>query len=120
MGSVNRRAPSPAMIVAVIALVFAVAGTAVAAVATVSALSKKEKKQIKRIADREVKKFAPGLSVKSADSAKTADSAKERRSMPTSSEASPQRTTYWRTPVASHSPGRRSKATAASSLGSTP
>lgn len=75
MGRVKRRAPSPAMIVAVIALVLAVAGTAVAAVATVSVLSKKEKKQIRRIADNEVHKLAPGLSVKSADSAKTAATA---------------------------------------------
>jgi hypothetical protein len=75
MGRVKRSAPSPAMIVAVIALVLAVAGSAVAAVATVSVLSKREKKQTRRIADREVKKLAPGLSVKSADSAKTAATA---------------------------------------------
>jgi hypothetical protein len=75
MGRVRRKGPSPAMVVAIIALVFAVAGTAVAAVATVSVLSKKEKKQTRNIADGEVSKLAPGLSVKSAGSATTAANA---------------------------------------------
>jgi len=56
------------MVLAIIALVFAVAGTGVASVATISALSKKEKKQTRNIADSEITKKAPGLSV--ADSAK--------------------------------------------------
>jgi hypothetical protein len=61
------RTPSPAMVVAITALVFAVAGTAVAGVATISALSKKEKKQTRNIADSEITKQAPGLSVANAD-----------------------------------------------------
>lgn len=58
--------PSPAMVVSIIALVFALAGSAAAGVATISKLSKKEKKQTRNIADSEVNKLAPGLSVKSA------------------------------------------------------
>jgi hypothetical protein len=57
------RKPSPAMVVAIIALVFSVAGTGVASVAVIRSLSKKEKKQTSRIADREVKKLAPTLTV---------------------------------------------------------
>src|SRR5262245_52191117 len=60
------RKPSPAMVVSIIALIFALAGSAAAGVATISALSKKEKKQTRNIADSEVNKLAPGLSVKSA------------------------------------------------------
>jgi hypothetical protein len=62
------RTPSPAMVVAITALVFAVAGTAVAGVATISSLNKKEKKQTRNIADSEITKKAPGLSVANADS----------------------------------------------------
>ena len=54
------------MVVSIIALVFALAGSAAAGVATISNLSKKEKKQTRNIADSEVNKLAPGLSVKSA------------------------------------------------------
>jgi hypothetical protein len=76
-----KKRPSPSMVVAIIALVFALVGTAIGSVATISALSKKEKKQTRGIADSEVSKLAPGLSVKhagtadSAASAGTADSA---------------------------------------------
>ena len=68
MARFRGKMPSPAMVVAIIALVFAVAGTAVASVATISALTKKEKKQTRNIADNEIAKKAPGLSV--ADSAR--------------------------------------------------
>ncbi len=71
----RERRPSPAMIVAIIALVFSLAGTGVASVATISALTKKDKRKTRRIADSEVVKLAPGLSVKSAGSANTAGSA---------------------------------------------
>ena len=57
------RKPSPAMIVAIIALVFSVVGTGFASVAAISSLTKKEKKQTGRIADREIKKLAPTLTV---------------------------------------------------------
>ena len=66
MERLRGRKPSPAMVVSIIALVFALAGSAAAGVATISALSKKEKKQTRNIADSEVNKLAPGLSVKSA------------------------------------------------------
>jgi hypothetical protein len=66
MERLRGRKPSPAMVVSIIALVFALAGSAVAGVATISVLSKKEKKQTRNIADSEVNKLAPGLSVKSA------------------------------------------------------
>ncbi len=69
------RKPSPALIISIIALFVSLAGTGVASVATISALSKKEKKQTRAIADREVGKLAPGLSVKSADRAGSAGSA---------------------------------------------
>jgi hypothetical protein len=69
------RKPSPAMVVAVIALLFSVVGTGVAGVAVVSSLSKREKKQTRRIADKEIRRLAPGLSVKSAGTASTADTA---------------------------------------------
>jgi hypothetical protein len=68
-GAQRVKGPSPAMVVAVIAVVFAVAGTGVASVATISALSKKEKKQTKSIADSEINKLAPGLSVSKAANA---------------------------------------------------
>jgi hypothetical protein len=66
MRRVRRKAPSPAMAVAIAALVLALVGTAVAGVATVSVLTKKEKKQTRNIASDEIKKAAPGLSVANA------------------------------------------------------
>jgi hypothetical protein len=66
MRRIKGKAPSPAILIAIIALVFAVAGTAVAGVATVSVLSKKEKKQTRNIAGDEIRKAAPGLSVANA------------------------------------------------------
>jgi ABC-type Na+ efflux pump permease subunit len=68
------RKPSPALVLSVVAIVLALAGTGVASVATISALSKKEKKQTRNIADSEVNKLAPGLSV--ANSANSANSGK--------------------------------------------
>ena len=65
----KRKTVSPATVISIIALIFAVAGTAIASVATVSVLSKKEKKQTRRVADAEIKKLGPGLSVKSAATA---------------------------------------------------
>jgi hypothetical protein len=63
--AVNVRAiPSPATLIAMIALVLAVAGSAVATPGPVEKLSKSK---VKRIADKRIKKAAPGLSV--ADSA---------------------------------------------------
>jgi hypothetical protein len=61
--------PSPAMVVALIALVLAAAGTATAA------LSGKDKKKVRGIADQEIAKAAPGLSVSSAKSAQSANAA---------------------------------------------
>lgn len=61
-----KKRPSPSMVVAIIALVFALVGTAIGSVATLNALSKKQKKQTRSIADTEVNKLAPGLSVKNA------------------------------------------------------
>jgi hypothetical protein len=69
MERLRGRKPSPAMVVSIIALVFALAGSAAAGVATISKLSKKDKKQVRKIADGEINKLAPGLSVKSAGSA---------------------------------------------------
>jgi hypothetical protein len=59
-------------VISIIALVFSIAGAAMAGVATVSVLSKKEKKQTRRIAEAEIGKAAPGLSVKHAGSADSA------------------------------------------------
>jgi hypothetical protein len=65
------------MVIAVIALCFSIAGTGLAAV---GALSKQEKKQVRKIAgtiaDKRIKQRASGLTVSSAGSAKSADSAK--------------------------------------------
>ena len=58
--------PSPAMVVAIVALIFAVTGTAVAGVATISSLTKSEKKTVKKIANKQIKKKGPGLSVANA------------------------------------------------------
>jgi hypothetical protein len=71
------RRPSPAMIVALAALVVALAGTAIAAPAAIkSILNKKEKKQVKNISKNQVNALAPGLSVKHANTAGSADTAK--------------------------------------------
>src|SRR5262245_13581364 len=59
------RRPSPALFVAVIALVAALAGTAVAEQATISAKAV-TKKKAKKIANKEIVKAAPGLSVATA------------------------------------------------------
>lgn len=77
MTSSKGRRPSPAMIVAATALIVALAGTAMAAPTAIkSILNKKEKKQVKNIAKNQVNKLAPGLSVKHANTAGSADSAK--------------------------------------------
>jgi hypothetical protein len=68
----RRERPTAAMVVAVTALSFAVAGTSVAGAATVNALSKQEKKQVTRIAAKQIKKKARGLSVARSTSAGTA------------------------------------------------
>jgi hypothetical protein len=63
------RRPSPAMVVAIVALIAALGGTAIGAAFVT-------KKQSKKIAANQVNKLAPGLSVKHADTAGSADSAK--------------------------------------------
>ncbi len=74
MGTTRRLGlPSPAMIVAVLGLVAALGGTAVAQQATTSA--KVTKKKVKKIADKEIQKAAPGLSVANAEKANTATTA---------------------------------------------
>jgi hypothetical protein len=77
MGRLRQARPQPALVVAVVALVAALAGTAVASdpVATTSAINKKK---VKKIANKQIDKRAPDLSVasaESADNAATADSA---------------------------------------------
>jgi len=65
------------MIVAALALIVALAGTAMAAPTAIkSILNKKEKKQVKNIAKNQINKLAPGLSVKHANTAGSADTAK--------------------------------------------
>ena len=60
--------PSPGTIIAMTALVVAVGGTAIAGpLANKSALSKSEKKQTKKLAQSEIQKAAPTLSVANAD-----------------------------------------------------
>ncbi len=56
--------PSPVLIVAILALVAGVTGAAVASPVANKAVTKKK---VKKIADKEIKKKAPGLSVASAD-----------------------------------------------------
>jgi Mrp family chromosome partitioning ATPase len=63
----RKKRPSAPMVLSIIAVVFSLAGTGVASVATISALNKKEKKQTRNIADSEITKKAPGLSVANAD-----------------------------------------------------
>ena len=72
--SLTRSRPSPAMIVAVLALTLALAGSAIAAPdASLTALSKAQVKRIaKKVANKQITKRAPGLSVAHA---KTADNA---------------------------------------------
>jgi hypothetical protein len=65
------------MIVAATALIIALAGTAMAAPTAIkSILNKKEKKQVKNISKNQVNALAPGLSVKHANTAGSADTAK--------------------------------------------
>jgi hypothetical protein len=70
MKVINSARPSPAMVVAVLALVFAVVGSAVAASDSLS--GKITKSKVKSIANKQITKAAPNLSV---NKAKTADSA---------------------------------------------
>jgi hypothetical protein len=63
------RRPSASMIVAIIAVILAVGGTATAA------LNKKDKKKVRSIADSEITKLAPGLSVANAANASNAANA---------------------------------------------
>ena len=63
-----RKLPSPAMLVAMIALVGALAGTAIAA----GPAAKLNKAKVRTIADQQIAKAAPTLSVANADSAKIA------------------------------------------------
>jgi hypothetical protein len=64
----SRRLPSPAMFVAAIALTLAVAGTSIAA----DPLAKLTKSKVRKIANKEIDKRAPGLSVDEATFAITA------------------------------------------------
>jgi hypothetical protein len=74
MRRLKGRRPSPAMTVAGAALIIALAGTAMAApTALKSVLDKKEKKQVKNIANKQINKRAPGLSVANAQNAGNAD-----------------------------------------------
>jgi hypothetical protein len=66
------RRPSPALVVAAFALVAALAGTAVAGPVSNKALSKSK---VKKIADKEIAKKAPDLSVAHASTADNADNA---------------------------------------------
>src|SRR5262249_11103333 len=66
--------PSPAMVVAVIALIFAMGGTALAVVG----LNGKQKRQVRSLANQQINKKAPRLSVanaKNADNANTVGNA---------------------------------------------
>jgi hypothetical protein len=65
--------PSPAMIVAILALSMSLVGTAVAA----GVFSKQEKKVIKKLANKQITKRAPGLSVEKAKTANTATNANQ-------------------------------------------
>jgi hypothetical protein len=66
MRKLFKHRPSPAMIIAVIALIMSLGGSAYA-------LSKKDKKKVTSIADNEITKKAPGLSVANAGKAGDAD-----------------------------------------------
>jgi hypothetical protein len=69
-GITRDRLPSPAIIVAIAALVAALGGAAVAQPVANKAVTKKK---VKKIADKEIAKKAPGLSVAHADTAANAD-----------------------------------------------
>jgi hypothetical protein len=77
MGPMRRRVrdsrPSPGLLLAVLALVAALAGTAVAGPG--ASTSKITKKKVAAIADQEINRLAPGLSVAHARSADTATNA---------------------------------------------
>jgi hypothetical protein len=60
MSGVGAWRPSPAIVVAILALVACASGVALAGPAGISALSKKK---VKKIADREIQRLAPGLTV---------------------------------------------------------
>ena len=79
----KKKRPSAPMVLSIIAVVFSLAGTGVASVATISALNKKEKKQTRNIADSEITKKAPGLSVANADNVGGLPSCARRLSMRT-------------------------------------
>ena len=64
-----RLLPRPTQVIAVVALILAVGGGAFAVAASLS------KSDVKKIADKEIKKKAPNLSVKKAKKAKTATTA---------------------------------------------
>ena len=82
------RRPSPSMIIASTALIIALAGTAVAAPTAIkSVLDKGEKKQVKKIAKKEIRKAAPGLSVANATNAQNATNADKLGGQPGSSYA---------------------------------
>ncbi len=72
MGLLKGARPSPAIVVAILALVAGVTGAAVAQPAAKKAVTKKK---AKKIADKEIEKLAPGLSVASAASATNATNA---------------------------------------------
>ncbi len=76
MSRIQRRRPSPAILIAVLALIAAVAGTAVAGPDASTSLSKKAtKKTAKKVANKQIKKKAPGLHVNSATNATNATNA---------------------------------------------
>jgi hypothetical protein len=77
MATKARSRPSPAMVVACVALSFALAGSALAGTqAVTSAVNKaKVKKIAKKQANKQITNRAPGLAVRSADTANRADTA---------------------------------------------
>ncbi|HEY8000330.1 MAG: hypothetical protein ACHQJ5_05375 [Vicinamibacteria bacterium] len=68
MSLAMRQRPSPAIVIAVVALAFAVVGSAIA---STSGLDKITKSKVRSIADKEIAKKAPGLSVAHAAAADT-------------------------------------------------
>jgi hypothetical protein len=68
MKSISRKRPSAAMIVAVVALSLGLGGSAIAASGVLS------KGKVKAVANKQITKRAPGLTVASAKSADTAKS----------------------------------------------
>ena len=71
MSTLRTARPSPAMLVAAVALTFAMVGTTVAA----DPLSKLTAKKVRRIANQEIDKRAPGLTVANAAAATHATTA---------------------------------------------